>query len=384
MMHSDSKLPVLEFFAGGGLARLGLDTRFDCVFANDIDPLKTRVYQDNFGEEHYVQGDIWKLNPDDLPDASLAWASFPCQDLSLAGARKGLNAPRSGAFWGFWRLIEALDKQDRAPQTLALENVCGLISSRGGRDLEALTETIANAGYRVGALVLDAAWFTPQSRPRLFIIAHKGKISAGMEGAPDPAFHPTNLQSAVARMSAQTRMAWTWWKIPTPPKRNTVLADVLDEQPPEDLWRSDEAMAKLRAQMSDTHLARLTQAEASGERHVGAVYRRIRTEKGHRVQRAEVRYDGLAGCLRTPAGGSSKQLLLATDKGATRLRTLSAREAARLMGVDESYILPVKETPALKVVGDGVCVSAVQWLSETLLFKLCVNHAQNQHQVAAE
>ena len=72
MMHSDSKLPVLEFFAGGGLARLGLDTRFACVFANDIDPLKSRVYQDNFGDTHYVEGDIWKLRADDLPDANLA------------------------------------------------------------------------------------------------------------------------------------------------------------------------------------------------------------------------------------------------------------------------------------------------------------------------
>ena len=85
-------------------------------------------------------------------DASLAWASFPCQDLSLAGERRGLNAPRSGAFWGFWNIIEKLGP--RAPRTLAIENVAGLLSSHGGRDFAMLVTQLADAGYR-GYVVLE-------------------------------------------------------------------------------------------------------------------------------------------------------------------------------------------------------------------------------------
>ena len=370
MSNADSKPRFLEFFAGGGLTRLGLDGLFSCVFANDFDKLKAKTYRENFGGAHFSDADVWTLSGRDLPDAELAWASFPCQDLSLAGARKGLNAPRSGAFWGFWRLIETLEAEDRAPQTLALENVAGLISSRGGRDLSSLTETLANAGYRVGALLADAALFSPQSRPRLFIIAHKGRIPEGMEGGPDPVFHPPALQNVVARMDPQTRLAWCWWRPPHPPARTADLEDVLDRNPPASIWRSEKDLDHLTSLMAPQHLARMQSAIAEGEWRAGAVYRRIRIENGERVQRAEIRYDGLAGCLRTPGGGSSKQLLVVSEHGKARLRPLTAREAARLMGAPEDYILPLKETPALQVVGDAVSAPVVRWLGTHILSPL--------------
>ncbi len=370
MQSSDSQLKALEFFAGGGLARLGLEPHFECVFANDIDPMKADVYRANFGDAHLNVGDVWRIKPQSLPTADLAWASFPCQDLSLAGARKGLNAPRSGTFWGFWRLVEALASNERAPDTLALENVTGLLSSRGGRDFIALIETIANSGYRVGAMVLDAEMFTPQSRQRLFIIAYKGRIPKGLEAGPRPHFHPPAMQSLVSRMDSATQMAWIWWRLPDAPKRNTQLEDILDREVDPALWRSEEACQKLINQMAPQHFTRFEAALAENTFRAGAVYRRIRMEQGHKIQRAEVRYDGLAGCLRTPAGGSSKQLLLITENKKARLRPLSSREAARLMGLDETYRLPTKETPALKVLGDGVSTSVVRWLTENLLAPL--------------
>lgn len=359
----------LEFFAGGGLARQGLEGVFDCAFANDIDAMKCAAYARNFPSDHLAQGDIWNLDAKALPSAQLAWASFPCQDLSLAGARRGLNAPRSGAFWGFWNLIEKLG--DRAPKTLAIENVAGLLSSHDGRDFATLCTTLADAGYRVGAMVVDAALFSPQSRQRLFIIAHKGKLPAGLTlDAPDAAFHPAGLCSAVEQLSDQTRMAWVWWRLPYPPKRNLDLAAVLERDPPESVWRSNAAARKLLDQMAPLHRQRVEAALASKTWTAGAVFRRIRIENGKRVQRAEIRYDGMAGCLRTPAGGSSKQLLLVTENGRTRLRPVMAREAARLMGCEDSYILPDRETNALKVLGDGVSVPVVRWLGQHLLAQL--------------
>jgi DNA (cytosine-5)-methyltransferase 1 len=359
----------LEFFAGGGLARQGLSGLFDCAFANDIDAMKCATYRRNYPDDHIADGDIWNLDAKKLPDAPLAWASFPCQDLSLAGARRGLNAPRSGAFWGFWNLIEKM--ADRAPRTLAIENVAGLLSSHGGKDFAALCTTLADAGYRVGAMLIDAALFSPQSRQRLFIIAHKGKLPAGiMLDAPDAAFHPAGLCEAVEKLPDTTHLAWVWWKLPYPPKRNLDLAALLERNPPEASWRSNAAAHKLMDQMAPLHRQRVEAALAAKTWTAGAVFRRIRIENGQRIQRAEIRYDGMAGCLRTPAGGSSKQLLLVTENGHIRLRPVLAREAARLMGCEETYILPDRETAALKVLGDGVSVPVVRWLGQHLLAPL--------------
>ena len=75
-----------EFFAGGGMARAGLGDAWRCLFANDFDPRKARAYADNWGASELRLADVATLRPADLPGrADLAWASFPCQDLSLAG-----------------------------------------------------------------------------------------------------------------------------------------------------------------------------------------------------------------------------------------------------------------------------------------------------------
>lgn len=370
-MQRDSGAPFFEFFAGGGFARLGLGADFNCVFANDIDPAKAGAYRAAFGNEHLREGDVWGLNSSDLPgQASLAWASFPCQDLSLAGARRGLAAPRSGAFWGFHRLIERLAAEGRAPDVLALENVTGLLSSHGGADFAALVHAIDALGYRVGALEIDAALFTPQSRPRLFIVAAR-RVPADLEAAgPTEPFHTTALRKVVARLPDGARKRFVWWRLETPPKRNTRLADILDEAPVGVAWHSPEQTQHLVSQMSPLQRDRLEGLRETNRLEIGAVFRRIRIEHGQRVQRAEARFDGLAGCLRTPAGGSSRQLLLFIDGETTRSRLLSPREAARLMGVPDHYRLPAGQTAALHLLGDGVCVAAVQWLATHLLVPL--------------
>lgn len=369
-MQRDSGAPLFEFFAGGGLARLGLEPDFTCVFANDIEPAKAAAYRAAFGGEDMRLGDIWKLNAADLPgQAALAWASFPCQDLSLAGARRGLAAPRSGAFWGFHRLIEKLTHEGRAPDVLALENVSGLLSSHGGADFTALIHALDDLGYRAGALEIDASLFTPQSRPRLFIIAARNAPPHLSSSGPSEPFHTPALRAVVARLPETLRKHFVWWRLPTPPKRNAALADVLDDDDAV-AWQSDEQTARLLAQMSPLQSARVESLRESGARAVGAVFRRIRIEHGQRVQRAEARFDGIAGCLRTPAGGSSRQLLLFVEGKSTRSRLLSPREAARLMGVPEHYPLPTSQTQALHLVGDAVCVPVVRWLSQHLLAPL--------------
>lgn len=371
-MQRDSGAPFYEFFAGGGLARLGLSPEFACLFANDIDPAKAAAYRAAFPGEALRVEDVWRLNGADLPGrAALAWASFPCQDLSLAGARRGLAAPRSGAFWGFHRLIERLAAEGRAPTLLALENVTGLLSSHGGADFTALVHALDALGYRVGALEIDASLFTPQSRPRLFIVAVRNAPAHLIQSGPSEPFHTPGLRAAIARLPESVRKRCVWWRLDAPPMRNTRLADLLDVDDATGVqWNSDAKTQRLLEQMSPLQRGRLEALQANGGREVGAVFRRIRVEHGQRVQRAEARFDGLAGCLRTPAGGSSRQLLLFVDGARTRSRLLTAREAARLMGAPDHYPLPASQTAALHLVGDAVCVPVVRWISQRLLAPL--------------
>src|SRR5687768_8223053 len=163
------------------MAHAGLGAEWRCLFANDFDPVKAAAYAANWGGARLSRADVWTLTPGDLPAGrpDLAWASSPCQDFSLAGARAGLAGERSSAVLGFWRLVEALAREGRAPRTLVLENVVGLLSS--GEDFAALAGRLAGLGYRFGALEVDAAAFVPQSRPRVFVIAAYG--DAGLADA---------------------------------------------------------------------------------------------------------------------------------------------------------------------------------------------------------
>ncbi len=371
-----SKAPTFyEFFAGGGMARLGLGEAWTCAFANDFDPVKAATYRDNFadagsrnGEGHFHEGDVWKIAPADLPGrADLAWASSPCQDFSLAGARAGLKGGRSSAFFGFWKLMEALSAEGRGPDTVVVENVVGLLTSHGGADFTALCRALASQGYRFGALEIDAARFVPQSRPRVFVIATRLPLgNLAVEGlAGSSPFQTRAVREAHARLPADLAAGWIWWGLPAPSARNTDLAALLE---PDDqvAWRAEADTAALLALMAPAHRAAVEARVQSGRRAVGAVFRRMRGGR----QRAEVRFDGLAGCLRTPRGGSSRQTLLVIDQGQVRSRLLGPREGARLMGLPDAYRLPKSATAGLHVIGDGVAAPVVRWLSEQLLTPL--------------
>jgi DNA (cytosine-5)-methyltransferase 1 len=120
--------------------------------------------------------------------------------------------------------------------------------------------------------------------------------------------------------------------------------------------------------MSSVNLAKVEAAKRAGRRMVGGIYRRTRTDgDGAKVQRAEIRFDDIAGCLRTPAGGSSRQSIMIVQGGMVRSRLLSPREAARLMGLPEDYVLPENYNEAYHLVGDGVVVPVIRFLAAHIL-----------------
>lgn len=367
-----------EFFAGGGMARAGLGPNWDCLFANDISPMKSRVYRDNWngGLDLLVQ-DVNTVTSEQLPEqADLVWASFPCQDLSLAGAYKGIgraldaHQTRSGTFWPFWGLMQNLMDEGRAPTVIVLENVYGVLTSNQGQDFAAIGSVLAEAGYRFGAMVIDACYFVPQSRPRVFIVAVRTQVDIApslMSPGPVEPWHPARMVSAYAGLCPAAQKLWVWWALPMPWTPVNTFTAIIEENPQGVTWDSAEKTQQLLGMMSPTNLAKVRAVQKSGQRKVGGLYKRTRLdEQGHKVQRAEVRFDDLAGCLRTPAGGSSRQSILLVEGDTIRSRLLSPREAARLMGLDDSYQLPGNYNDAYHVAGDGVAVPVVRHLAHCL------------------
>ncbi len=361
-----------EFFAGGGMVRAGLGPGWLCLFANDIDLKKGASYARNWGESNLCLADVADLSTADLTGvADLAWASFPCQDLSLAGTGAGLQGERSGTFWPFWNLMKALADEGRAPSLIVLENVCGALTSHRGKDFAAIGAAITDTGYRFGALVIDAVYFVPQSRPRLFIIAVRKEAPVPEEltqfGAYDM-WHTGALIKAYDKLPEQAQENWLWWRLPLPPKRNTVFADLVEEEPKGVSWRTAAGTRKLLDMMSLVNLSKVEAAKRVGRRVVGTVYKRTRAgENGVKMQRAEVRFDDVAGCLRTPVGGSSRQTIIIVEGKEVSSRLLSPREAARLMGLPDAYELPENYNEAYHLAGDGLVVPVVRYLAEKIL-----------------
>jgi DNA (cytosine-5)-methyltransferase 1 len=386
-------LTYYEFFAGGGMARAGLGPKWHCAFANDFSPMKVSAYSENWGGGDIHLGDVALVDTSQLPGrVAMAWASFPCQDLSLAGAYAGLGEvgakmTRSGTFWHFWSLMRGLKEERRKPGLIVLENVFGALTSRGGADFVSIANALSEGGYHFGAVVVDAANFVPQSRPRVFFVAVDASLTIPdtlLRDAPSNLWHPPALVRAQQLLEGENRESWVWWNLPRPPERKVSLNDVIEASPPDVRWHSPPETQKLMAMMSELNLKKVLEAKCSDSRVVGAVYRRTRPSKsGVKLQRAEVRFDGLAGCLRTPGGGSSRQTIIVVEKGEVRSRLLSSRESARLMGLPDSYKLPQRYNDAYHLTGDGVCVSVVRFLAESVLEPVitCQNELE---QLAAE
>jgi DNA (cytosine-5)-methyltransferase 1 len=373
-----SPLTFYEFFAGGGMARIGLGPEWRCTFANEWCEKKAASYQAYFGGEELKVADVAGLSAQDLPGVpTLVWGSFPCQDLSLAGSGAGLKGHRSGTFRPFWDLIGEMVSLKRIPKVVALENVIGALTSHGGGDFTLIMDALVQAGYRVGALVIDAVRFLPQSRPRLFIIGvhSTAEVPIGLcASVPHEAWHTRSVREAHSQLPERLRNAWVWWTLPVPEGQIPPLGEVIEDDPSGVGWHTPEQTQRLISLMSPIHLEKLDKARRLRRRIIGTIYKRMRPdEDGARIQRAEVRFDQVSGCLRTPVGGSSRQVVIIVDGRRVRSRLLSPREAARLMGVPEDYGLPSNYNEAYHLFGDGLAVPVVTWLEKHLLRPLALS-----------
>lgn len=358
-----------EFFAGGGLARLGFGDGWSCAFANEIDPVKGKAYVDNFGAAELRLCDIAELRAKDLPDqADVAWASFPCTDLSVAGGGAGIDAPRTGAIWHFLDLVQSLREDHRAPRMICLENVPAMLSARHIDGFHRLISRLVKLGYRVGALQVQASLFVPQSRERLFVIAVDTSMSPHLPaGGPVSIWHPKALQAAVAGLSRDVRDNWVWFDLPEPQLAVPSLSALIDPEAGGQNWHSVAETTAVLANMSDVNRQALVGHHFDdGPRHFTACRRTRITATGKKVVN-EIHKSGTAGCIRPAKGGASRQLVFEVNNDRVRSRLMSVHEAARLMGLPETYRLPVSQTAALNLLGDAVVVPVVAHLVQHLV-----------------
>ncbi|MCD9530675.1 DNA cytosine methyltransferase [Photobacterium carnosum] len=370
----------LEFFAGVGLVREGMSRdNWNCLWANDYSKDKQDTYIQNYGNEHFVLADIWDVakDSDNLPEAFMYTASFPCTDLSVAGNRAGLAGAESGTINAIFDILDKKEKEKNKPKIVMLENVKGFLTSNNGGDCLNTVNLFTQLGYFVDILEIDAAYFTPQSRQRVFMIAVDESIADKVMSIRDNEktqnlwFDILNSNTVIRSpkvtniIKKSPELNWGLFNIEFNREFNTNLNEIIDLSVEDEssLWWSNKRKEHLFNQMNQKHKNILNEMVKHEYLSYGTVFRRMR--KG--VSTAEMRTDGIAGCLRTPKGGSSKQILIQAGFGEWKVRLLNPREYARLQGVRDSFLLPENMNKSFFAMGDAVCVPVIEFLSTQAL-----------------
>lgn len=371
------ELRAAEFFAGIGLVGLALERAgLSVAWANDIEPVKAKVYEENLDGSRFRLGDIRDVSGRSIPLVDLATASFPCTDLSLAGNRKGLGGEQSGMFWEFARVLREM--QRRRPRVVLLENVPGFATSHEGADIRSALIELNRLGYSCDVFQIDAARFLAQSRARMFIVGVRSRR------VPKPAARgadwarPSNVERVYA---ANSDLRLHRAAIPLPPSHRLQLADAVERLPVSSPQWWDERRASLFVDsLSPLHAERLTSLAGGVDLAWRTAYRRTRNG----VATWEIRNDRLAGCLRTARGGSSKQAVVEAGLGQVKVRWMTAREYARLQGVsDEFTFRSVSSTQAMFGFGDAVCVPVIEWIATEYLRPLLTGEDAAVHSLIA-
>ena len=252
----------------------------------------------------------------------------------------------------------------RRPPLVLVENVPGFLTSHGGGDFCVALTALNRLGYAVDAFLIDAARFVPQSRQRLFVVGiHEAPNIANALGTRN-FYESEHRPKALAEfVFGHPEINWRIQQLPPLPQTKAVLDDILEKIPEDDpIWWSKERAEYLLNQMSSKHRATAEEMIQKRRWSYGTVFRRVRHDKSM----AELRIDGVAGCLRTPRGGSGRQILFKAGYGRYSARLITPRECARLMGADD-FTINASLNQALFGFGDAVCVPVIEWIARYYL-----------------
>lgn len=364
-----SKKTYFDLFAGIGLVDYALEKNgWQLDLAVDYDIKKKRMYSANFPEQSgkYALRDVFTLKSSDIPNSFLGHASFPCTDVSTAGRRAGVNnGTQSSAIDSVLGLLYSKTYTDR-PSVLLTENVKGLLTSNNGNDIKYLLTHYSQLGYHNDILMVDAKYFVPQSRQRIFIISMKKElvpVNLTVSSITEDWLRP---ELVIKTILENKDVNWLHLKSIVEPKINDNLSSIVDLDD-QSFW-DRERREYFLGQMSSRHLRLVSKHLNDDEYNYFTAFRRMRVRDGKKQSTAEIRTDGIAGCLRTAKGGSAKQILVRVGKGHVDVRLLNEVECARLMGAPD-FIMDEKISmnDYLFGFGDGVCASAIEFIDENYL-----------------
>ena len=306
-----SKIKIIDLFAGIGGIRLGFEQaakgKIECVFTSEWDKYAAQTYRANHKNE-IVHGDITKVDVKEIPNHDILLAGFPCQPFSQAGLKKGFSDTRGTLFFDIERIL--LSKK---PKAFLLENVKQLKGHDKGRTLKTIIEHLKLAGYEnVQTKILRARDFgLPQNRERIFIVGFSNKKVK--------------------------------FDFPEPSKIKTRVGDILEKKADKKYTISDK--------LWEGHQRRKILNKKNGK---GFGYG-LCNENSEYTNTISARYykDG-------------SEILIA-QKGKNP-RKLTPKEASRLQGFPESFIIPVSDNQAYRQFGNSVAVNVIEAVAKKMLF----------------
>jgi len=301
------KFTFIDLFAGIGGIRLAFEeVGGECVFTSEWDKYSQKTYQANYGEIPY--GDITKILPEEIPSFDILLAGFPCQPFSQAGLKKGFEDTRGTLFFDIARIVK-----HRHPSVVFLENVKNLVGHNKGNTLKVIISTLESLGYNVFYKILNAKDFgVPQNRSRIYIIAFKDPIDF---------IFPEELHI------------------------KTRVGDILEDEVDPKYTISDTLWAG--------HQRRKKEHKEKGNGFGYSLF----DENSEYTNTISARYykDG------------SEILIRQKNKNP---RKITPREASKLQGFPDNFIIPVSDLQAYKQFGNSVAVPVIRVLANKIIAEL--------------
>lgn len=307
---SNPKFTFIDLFAGIGGMRLAFQNLGGkCVFSSEWNDPARRTYEVNFGEVPF--GDITRIPASNIPDHDLLLAGFPCQPFSIAGVSKKnalgkahgfLDKTQGTLFFDIARIIER-----KKPKVFFLENVKNLVSHDKGQTFQIITETLSGLGYSILHQVVDAKYFVPQHRERIFIVGFRKSVFKDRQGFKFPNLNDAPVYS---------------------------ISDILESYVDSKYTLSDHLWKYLRD------------------------YARKHQLKGNGFGYGLVALDGVSRTLSARYYKDGSEILIPQKD--RNPRRLTPRECARLQGFPDRFLIPVSDTQAYKQFGNSVAVPLVQ------------------------
>ena len=299
-MHNNYTLEgynFIDLFAGIGGIRIGFDKlKANCVFSSEWDKFSQMTYEANF--KHKPNGDITKIEAKDIPSFDILLAGFPCQPFSNAGHKKGFEDTRGTLFFDICRIIDF-----HKPQVLLLENVKGFKSHNKGQTFATVKKSLEDLGYQIYSQVLNSKDFgVPQNRERIYIVAFRDFVK---------------------------------FNFPLPLKNKTRLGAILEKNVEEKYTISDK--------LWDGHKRRKIEHQKKGNGFGYSIF----DEDSLYTSTISARYykDG-------------SEILI--EQKNDNPRKLTPREAARLQGFPDDFVIPVSDVQAYKQFGNSVSVPVLE------------------------